>query len=254
MADIRPNRVKQKLQEGKSATVIGGVLNAEVADFLGQFGFDAIWIDTEHGPYSWEEAADMTRACDVWGMTPIARVTSNDNSLITRTLDMGATGIAIPHVITKEQAERAAKSVKYPPEGTRGMAAGRQSYGVAGYHPKANAETLVVVFIEDYEAVGNLKDILTVDGVDVFLVGAGDLAASMGHTGQPTHPEVATVVDKCIADIVGAGKTAGAVVAEGNIEERYAQGVRYNLLVWHPWVIEGANRYLSKLASVSGSS
>ena len=251
MADIRPNRVKRKLQEGKCATVIGGVLNAEVADFLGQFGFDAIWIDTEHGPYGWEEAANMSRACDVWGMTPIARVGNNDNALITRTLDMGATGIAVPHVITREQAEQAAKSIKYPPDGTRGMAAGRQSYGVAGFHPKANAETLMVAFIEDFEAVDNLDGILKVDGIDVFLVGAGDMSASMGYTGQQTHPEVVAVVDKCIDKIVAAGKIAGAVVPEDALEKRIAQGVRYMLLVWHPWVIQGANRYLTKLGELS---
>jgi len=249
LADIRPNRVKNKLQQGKCATVVGGVISAEVVDFLGQFGFDGAWLDTEHGPYGWEEVANMTRACDLWGMTPVARVHANEAGLITRTLDAGATGIAVPHVTTKEEAIRAARAVKYPPEGNRGMSSGRQSYGVSGFHQKANDESIVIAFIEDVEAVENLDEILTVDGIDVFLVGAGDLSASLGYTGQQTHPEVVKTVDSCISRIVAAGRTAGAVVQQGAIDKRIDQGVRYLLLTWHPWVSDGAKNYMATIAA-----
>ena len=252
MAEIRPNRVKRKIQEGKCATVVAGVLNAEVADFFGQFDFDGIWIDTEHGPYGWEQVANMSRAADVWGMTPVARVTSNDNAIITRTLDAGAMGIAIPHIKTREEADRAAKSVKYPPTGTRGMAAGRQSYGVAGYHAKANAETLVVAFIEDVEAVDNLAEILTVDNIDIFLVAAGDLSADMGHTGNMEHPEVTEVVDRCVDQIVAAGKVPG-LGGRADAAERYVErGVKYLLAGWQAWAAKGARDYLSLVASKGG--
>src|SRR5712691_10766019 len=83
------------------------------------------------------------------------------------------------------------------------------------YYRKANEETLVVVLIEEIKAVGNLQDILTVDQIDVFFVAPSDLAQTMGYTGQPTHPEVLTVVDRCIAQIVAAGKVPGHI---GNAE------------------------------------
>ena len=95
---------------GKCATVVGGLNDAEVIDYMGQFGFDGMWIETEHGPISWEHVAHMSRACDLWGMTPVCRVNSNDPSLITRTLDVGATGIVVPTSAAKRRAEQAARS------------------------------------------------------------------------------------------------------------------------------------------------
>ena len=161
MPEYRENRVKKKLQEGKSATVVGGLNNAEIIDFMGQFGFDGMWIEGEHGPITWEHVAQMSRACDLWGMTSVCRVNSNEPWLITRTLDVGATGIVVPHVNTGEEAERAAKSARYGPLGYRGMGAGRQSYGVTDYYRKANEQTLTVILIEDIVAVENLAEMLT---------------------------------------------------------------------------------------------
>ena len=252
MAEIRPNKAKRKIREGRCAVAVGGAMNAEVADFLGQFDFDALWIDTEHGPLNWEDLANISRACDVWGVTPIARVSNNDNALITRTLDAGATGIAIPHIRNQEEAEQAAKSVKYPPVGTRGMASGRQSYGVAGYHSKANDETLTIAFLEDVEAIDNLDEILTVDNIDVFLVAAGDLSADMGYTGQMMHPEVTKAVDSCVERIVAAGRTPGVAARADGIDRYVEKGARYLLTTWHAWVAQGARDYLSQLAAKGG--
>ena len=243
------NRVKRKLQEGQPATVLGGLNNAEVIDFLGQFGFDGMWIETEHGPITWEQVAHMSRACDIWGMASVCRVNSNEPWLITRTLDVGATGIVVPHVNTKEDAERAAKSARYAPLGYRGMASGRQSYGVADYYRKANEETLVVVLIEEIEAVHNLRDILTVDNIDVYFVAPSDLAQTMGHIGQPSHPEVLAVVDQCIDQIVGAGKVAGFLVNEDTVGRYIEKGARFFLTNWQPWLARGANQYLSRVVA-----
>ena len=117
MPEMRENRVKRVLREGKCSNVLGGLNNPEIVDYMGQFGFDGMWIETEHGPVSWEQVAHMSRACDLWGMTSICRVNSNEPWLITRTLDVGATGIVVPHINTREDAERAAKSAKVRPGG-----------------------------------------------------------------------------------------------------------------------------------------
>ena len=179
MPGTKENKVKKKLREGQVATVLGGLNNPEIIDYMGQFGFDGAWIETEHGTITWDQVAHMSRACDLWDMTSVCRVNHNEPWLITRTLDVGATGIVVPHVSTKAAAEQAAQSAKYGPIGSRGMAAGRQSYGVTDYYRKANAETLVVVLIEEMEAVNNLQDILTVDHIDVFFIAPSDLAQTM---------------------------------------------------------------------------
>ena len=249
MPEYRENRMKKKLSEGKCATVFGGLNTAEMIDYMGQFGFDGAWIDTEHSPNTWEQIAHMTRACDLWGMTSLCRVNSNEPWLITRMLDVGATGIVVPHVNTKEQAEKAAKSAKYGPLGYRGMAAGRQSYGVTDYYRKANEQTLLVVYIEEVEAVKNLDEILTVDNIDVFLPGPFDLASDMGYTGQPEHPEVVKAVDECVEKILAAGKVAGTLGSEAIIERAIGQGARFLLSGWQQWVAKGATQYLSMVNS-----
>ena len=71
---------------------------------LGALGFDGAWIETEHGPFDYKDLPDLTRACDLWGMTSVVRIALNLPGVIYRTLDVGAQGIVVPHVDTAEQA------------------------------------------------------------------------------------------------------------------------------------------------------
>ena len=115
---------------------------------------------------------------------------ANEPWLITRTLDRGASGIVVPHVSTRDEAAAVVQAAKFGPIGLRGMFGSRRSYGVSDYYRRANEETLVVILIEEMEAIENLAAILTVDHIDAFFVAPSDLAQTMGYTGQQTHPEV----------------------------------------------------------------
>ena len=90
MPPIRANRAKEKLQRGEVVTTISGLQDSDIIDFLGPLGFDAAWIECEHGSVDWDALGNMTRACDLWGMTSITRVNANDPGIITRTLDREA--------------------------------------------------------------------------------------------------------------------------------------------------------------------
>ncbi|HZW30706.1 MAG TPA: aldolase/citrate lyase family protein [Isosphaeraceae bacterium] len=248
MADIR---IKQRLREGQAVGVVSGYHTSDMIDFLGQFGLDGIWIECEHGPVSWEEIGDMSRACDLWNMASIVRVTANEPWLITRTLDRGASGIAVPHVSTREAAAAVVRAAKFGPLGRRGMYGGRRSYGVPDYYQRANDETLVVILIEESEAIANLAEILTVDHIDVFFVAPADLAQSMGYTGQPDHPEVRAVIDRAIRQIVAAGRTAGALVTDETIDHYYQLGARFLLTGWPAWVARAARAYRQRLDSLA---
>src|SRR5919109_3161948 len=237
---MRENRAKQKLLNGQVVTVTSGHQSSDMIDFLGQFGFDAMWIETEHGPVSWEQIGDMSRACDLWGMSPIVRVNANEPWLITRTLDRGASGIVVPHVSTKAEAEKAMQAAKYAPLGYRGMFGGRRSYGVSDYFKSANGETLVVVLIEEVEAIQNLAEILTVDHIDVFFVAPSDLAQTMGHPGNAGHPEVQATIDRALRQIVEAGRTAGTLLTDETRDRYMDLGVRFALTGWLQWVAKGA--------------
>ena len=251
MAELRKNKVKHMLRRGEVASVISGHTTPDVVDFLGPLGFDGVWIEGEHGPFDFADIPDITRACDIWGMTSIARVNLNIPGVIYRTLDVGAQGVVIPHINTAAEARAVVDAAKFSPIGTRGSYTSRQGYGVDDYLAKANDETLVVILIEDIVAVNNLADILTVDHIDVFFVAPGDLAQSMGHLGQATHPDVLSTVNSAIDQITSAGRVAGALANDSNVEAYIRRGARFFMTGWQVWAASGAQTYLEKTRSAT---
>ena len=254
MAELRKNRIKHKLAEGGVASVVGGVGGTNTGDMieiLGSLGFDGAWIETEHGPFDYRDLPDLTRACDLWGMTSVVRVALNLPGVIYRTMDVGAQGIVVPHVDTKEDAEAVVDAGKFAPIGHRGNYTSRQGIGVDDYLTRANDETLLVVLIEDVVAIDNLDEILTVDHVDVFFVAPGDLSQSMGISGGMNNPEVQTVVDDAIARIIAAGRVAGSLASTETVEETIEKGARFLLTNWDPWVAAGARDYLANVEKAS---
>ena len=146
MSAIRKNKIKEKLNQGKSTTTLMGIANADQIDQLGPENFDGVWIEAEHGGFDFADISDLTRACDIWEKTSITRVHQNEAGVIYRTLDRGSQGICVPHVNTVEEAKNVVDAGKFAPIGERGMATSRQGYGVNDYFLKANDESLLIVF------------------------------------------------------------------------------------------------------------
>src|SRR5262247_4726743 len=163
---IRPNRVKQQLAAGKVATILAGTNDPDFIDQLGTVGADGIWLEGEHGGVDYADLGNLTRACDLWGVTSVVRVMDNDYATIYRTLDRGAQGIVVPHVNTRAQAEAFVAAAKFAPLGKRGMYTSRQGFGVDGYLKTANDQSLLIVLIEDIVAVRALDEIIKVDQID----------------------------------------------------------------------------------------
>lgn len=251
---MRENKAKHKLERGEVVIALAGLNSSDVIDFVGPLGFDAIWIEGEHGPVDYADLPDLTRACDLWGMTSVVRVNQNEPGVIYRTFDVGAQSVVIPHVNTVEEARAVVDAAKFHPIGHRGMFGNRQGYGDPNYFHNANDETLVVVLIEDIVAVNNLAEILTVDNIDVFFVAPSDLAQSMGNLGGATHPDTLATIDRAIAQIVAAGKTAGALVDDSSVEDYIGKGVRFMMTSWNAWVTSGGKAFLAKVANASKSS
>ena len=240
---LRPNRIRQKLAAGEPAFIVGGVIHADDIDALGPNGFDGIWLEGEHGGVDAADLGNLTRACDIWGMTSLVRVNRNDQGLIYRTLDRGAQAIVVPHVDTRADAENIVAGGKFPPLGKRGLFIGRQGYGVDDYLARANDETLLIALIEDIEAWRNLDEILEVDGIGVFFVAPSDFAASMGHIGDVEHPNVQDKIEDSLRRIVAAGRTAGTLCMNDNVRRFAAIGVRFFLTSTGPWVAAGATAF-----------
>ncbi len=254
MPQLRENRIKKKLERGEVVTVLEGYHTAEIVDFIGPLGFDGVWVETEHGAIDFREIQNITRACDLWGMTSLIRVNRVDYGLIYRTLDQGAQGIIVPHVDTAEQAREVVRAARYGPIGARGMSGNRQAHGLdpVEYFRKANDETLVVVMIEDIIAVENLPEILKVDDIDVFFVAPSDLAQSMGLVGQIDHPKVKETVSDTVKRIADAGRTPGAIAWESTADEIVGAGARFLMTSWLPYITDGASAYLKAVEQAKG--
>ena len=256
MKRLRKNRAKHKLQQGEIVACLGGhnMNTSEMIDFLGPLGYDAVWIETEHGPQTHTHIPDASRACDLWGMTSIVRVNSHDYGLIYRTLDLGAQAIVAPHVNTADEARAIVDAAKFYPLGKRGMYLSRQGFGVDNFFNHANDETMIIVLIEDILAVENLDEILNVDNIDVFFVAPSDLAQSMGHLDGATNPEVSRVIDDTLARIVSAGRVAGAMPGDTMVEKYVSLGVRFLLSHWTNWLEAGAARHQQQIQSAGWTS
>ena len=241
--EIRPNRIKQKLANGDLAYIVAGLTNADDIDAFGPNGYDGVWLEGEHGNVNATNLGNLTRACDLWGMTSVVRVNRNDQGLIYRTLDCGAMGIVVPHVNTKSEAQNVVGGGKFAPIGHRGMFTSRQGYGVDNYFEVANSQTFLVVLIEDIVAINNLDEILSVDHIDVFFVAPSDLATSMGHIGNHNHPDVQNTIDSALARIQDAGRVAGTMTTDDTVEKYVKAGVQFLLIGVWGWISSGASQY-----------
>ena len=242
--ELRTNRAKQKLANGEVVTIVSGITHPDDIDAVGPVGFDGIWLEGEHGSTEASELGNLTRACDLWGMTSVARINLNEQGLIYRTLDRGAQAIVVPHVNNAAEAQNVVDGGKFTPLGKRGMFTSRQGYDVDNYLQKANEETMLIVLIEDIVAWENLDEIIAVDGIDVFFVAPSDFAASMGHMGDLNHPDVVEKITDALTRIVAAGKHAGALATNENVAAYVELGVRFFMTGAGPWIANGFNQFV----------
>lgn len=188
----------------------GSEANAEI---IASAGFDWLLIDGEHSPYGLETLASLLRATDAYPATRVVRVPVNSTVLIKQYLDLGAQNLMIPMVDTAEEAAQAVAAMHYPPRGVRGVGAAlaRSSRwnAVPDYLVRASETVSLTIQIESAAAVENAAEIAALDGVDSLFVGPSDLAASMGHLGNQTHPDVVEAVSHTFEVVRAAGKHVG---------------------------------------------
>jgi len=229
------NTVKHRLQNGEKLLGAWAQLCSPMsAEILARAGFDFICIDMEHGPGDFMVLLSQLHAMGRFETAPIVRVAWNDFVTIKRTLDVGTMGIHVPYVNTADEARAAVRAVRYAPEGIRGIAGSPRASGYgqdgANYYGRANDEILLLVALETPESVANLDEIMTVDGVDGIFIGPFDMAASLGHLGNPGHPEVQAVIRGIEQKVIGSSKFLGTVAGgyEG-AKELFGRGYQYLL-------------------------
>ena len=197
------NPIRKLLKEGNpilGATVT--VPSVEIAAQLANAGFDFLWIEMEHSPITLETARNMILATRGLKAVPFIRVPVNELWLAKRALDEGALGVIFPFTTNAELARRAVAACKYPPEGKRGYGPGLATFrwpAPEGYAEFANKNVIVVVIIEEAEAVKNIDEIASVPGIDIMYIGTSDLSYSLGHGGDMNHPTLKEAIAKIIA-------------------------------------------------------
>ena len=237
--EIRKNRIKQRLKDGKHVIAIENLNNPDLVEQFAPNDPHCFWFEGEHFIANSSNIGDLTRSADLINATSIVRVPRPEYQLIYHALDLGAQGIAVLHVKSKEDAELVVKASKFSPIGQRGMFTSRQGIGVDDYFHKANDETFVLVFIEDLIAIENLDEILEVENIDVFFVGPGDLSQELGHIGQQNHPEVKKVVQETIERITNKDKVAGTVANINSYEWAMQTGAKFFLSGALDWINKG---------------
>lgn len=233
MGRVRTNHAKQALKAGRlTAGAWLNLCSPIAAEIMGEAGFDWILIDMEHGHGDYQTLLAQLQALEPSESIPLVRVQWNDLVVIKRILDLGAYGVMIPWVNSRDAAVAAVQACRYPPEGVRGMAGTPRAAGFGRhrgeYFRRANEEVLVVIQVETAVAVEAIDQILSVPGIDVAFVGPSDLSASMGHVGNPSHPEVQAAI-ATVEQAAKAHRVALGTITSGweQARELYVRGYQF---------------------------
>lgn len=198
------NSLQGKLEQNKKPVgTFFSMGSCEAVEALGIAGMDYVVLDKEHGPYGVETVQQFIRAAERRNITPIVRVKDFARASILKVLDIGAQGIIIPMIKTRQEVLQAVEYAKYYPQGRRGVAFTRSSsYGdvksLEDYFKEANEKTLVFPQCETRECVENIDDILDVEAVDGVFIGPYDLSQALGKPGQISDWEIQDIIDRIL--------------------------------------------------------
>jgi 4-hydroxy-2-oxoheptanedioate aldolase len=208
------------------ATLLGSIValgSPEVAEMFSRAGFDWLLIDTEHAPLDPLAAQGLLQAARC---PCLVRVSTGEQALIKKVLDLGAAGVVVPQVNSAAEAERIVRYCRYPPQGSRGVGIARaQGYGLdfREYVAHANDNVIVMLQIEHIEAVNNIESIARVPGVDALMIGPYDLSGSMGKLGEVNAPQVEQAIETVRRACAAAGMKLAIFAGTAEAMKPYIQ-------------------------------
>jgi 2-dehydro-3-deoxyglucarate aldolase len=227
-----PNSFRRDLRAGRP--LIGcwlSLANNITTEILGYAGFDWLLIDGEHAPNDWSTFIGQLQALKDSPSAPVVRPQWAEPVVIKRLLDIGFFNFLMPFIESAEQARSVVAATRYPPQGRRGVGTQHRSirYGyVPDYFARVNDDICVTVQVESREGLTNAEAIAAVDGIDALFVGPQDLAAGLGHLGQPGHPEVQEAIERILAAGRSSGKPVGILAPiEADARRYLAMGMTY---------------------------
>lgn len=236
------NTLKEKMKKGPvfGMTICSG--SPAIIEMLGHNGLDFVFIDSEHNPKAVTDLGELILAARYAGISPLVRVTKPDEVEIRKALEMGAEGVIIPHIKTKEEMETCVRGAKFPPYGRRGLDFGVRSacygfeeYDGSDYISYSNDTELVIPMDEDYEFTDRIEELMSVPGIDAINFGPADYSNSLClKTGYSIdQPEVknalAALRQECEPKGIGIMAPANPPTYE-NVKKLMDQGVTMILM------------------------
>lgn len=213
------NRFKADIKSG--SVQIGcwaGMADAYATEMLGTAGFDWILIDGEHAPNDLRTIMAQLQALATSSSSPVVRIPVGNEALIKQILDIGAQSILIPMIESAEQADAMVRAVRYAPRGRRGIGAALARASnfstIKDYIQTADEQIALLLQVENRAGIVALDEILEIEGIDGIFIGPADLAADMGHPGNPGHEDVRLVVLDALKKIKASDKAAGILTTD----------------------------------------
>jgi 4-hydroxy-2-oxoheptanedioate aldolase len=227
--------LRKNLQQGK--IVVGSEVNEvrspAIAEVYAAAGLDFIVVDMEHTSFTISEASQIYRMARNCGIAPLVRIPAIEYEVICRNLDQGARGIVVPRITSAEEIHQVIEIMKYPPKGKRGLYPGGTAVGYCPTTPAdfirdQNDTTLLIVQIENQQAVQNLDSILSIPGIDVILIGPADLSLSIGHPCEFLRENVLSLMRKVIQRCRDYKIPSGVAYADPGLAKSWiSEGVQF---------------------------
>jgi 4-hydroxy-2-oxoheptanedioate aldolase len=212
MNTLRPS-IKKRLQQGEFIIGTWCLLPSEsVINVIAKTGMDFVLIDLEHGPIDFTCASRMVMAAEAEGCEAIIRVSANNESEILKALDVGASGVIVPHIETINDREKAISFIKYPPQGVRGFSPYARAGGYTSrknHTTLENERTLSGIITEGLNSIKNIDKIIDAKELDVVYIGTYDLSVAIGIPGEVKNPKIIEVLKECAVKIRAKGKAVG---------------------------------------------
>jgi len=254
------NRIRQvHAAGGRSFGLLLSISAPRLVECAAIAGADFVVADLEHHPFDQQPLEAMILAAEARGIAFMAKTPDGDPKTIMRLLDMGVQSILVADVRTARQAHEIARAARYAPEGHRGMDLSRGSgfsrlVSPQEYAPFANADVVVGVMIESAEGAANVAEICGTPGIDMVQIGPTDLSMSLGHHGDPQHPEVVAAVDRVRRIALGSGVIVGSAVTNAaSIQQQTAEGITMFVSSVTSLVIDSVEQLSAACRVVAGS-
>lgn len=223
-------RIKELLAAGRTVRMfgLGQLFSPKLVEVVGEHGgFDALWLDFEHGGLTMKDIELATMAARAYGLDSFVRLPATDYASVMRALEAGAGGVLFSMVRTVDEARQAVRWAKFAPQGDRGLNGSNRDgrFGLeplAQYVARANAETFVGVQIETAGAIASVSELAAIPDVDLLFVGPVDISQVMGATGEFEHPKCLETIQAIGETCARAGKPWGIVPQGSDYARRMA--------------------------------